>query len=404
QRRPRASARAWGRDELVQVNASVQEARVRVSQRLNAVSWRSPWVGVAAFLLVLIVVGLIGYAGHIRNGGFVYDDWANSALYHYPSSPGFSGAVSDYWDLTSYRPVLAIYIPVVEAVFGYHMGFHLAWAFLLGVGMSVSLFFLLGALGLPRVAAGTIAVLVLLFPASDATRLWAVSSAASLAIILYCLGALLALRGLRGPGRGWLAHAGAVALYALSILTYEIAAGPILLSVLVYRRVAPWRRAAYMWLVDLVVVVPILLLVTSKNGRGKLTFSQELHHVRTIADQGLTVLANAAAPIGSPKRDLVLAVIVARIACSAIVWRLLPQLDPARAELKRWLIVVPFAVLATALGWLIFIPADPYYSPLTLGVGNRTNALAAVGIVTLVYALAAMVGTLAFRGLPRWRL
>jgi hypothetical protein len=386
------------------MNASVQEAPGGVGRRLRALPWRGPGLAFAIFLVVLVVVGLLAYAGHIRDGGFYYDDWANSALYHYPSRHGFFGAVHDLWQISSYRPALTVYIPILEAVFGYHMGFHLAWAFLLALGMSVSLFFFLGALGLDAVAAGTIAVLVLVFPSSDATRLWATSSMASLAIIFYCLGSLLALRGLRGPGRGWIAHAGAVLLYAVSILLYEIAAGPILLSVLVYRRVTSWRRAAYMWLVDLVVVVPILLLVTSNNGRGKLTLSQELHHVRKIADQGLSLFAYAAAPIGSPKRDLVIAVVLAVIACAAVVCRLLPKLDPARVELKRWLIVVPFAVLGTALAWLVFVPADPYYSPGEPGVGNRVNVLAAVGIVTLVYALAAMVGTLFFRGLPRWRI
>jgi hypothetical protein len=386
------------------MNAGVQEARVSVGRRVRTLPWRGPGLGFAIFLAVLVVAGLVGYASHIRNGGFYYDDWANSAMYHYPRSHGFFGAVKELWDISNYRPILTVYIPAVEAVFGYHMGFHLAWAFLLALGMSICLFFFLKTVGLEAVAAGAIAVLVLLFPASDATRLWAVSSAASLAIILYLLGSLLALHGLRSRSHGWFAHAGAVVLYALSVLTYEVAAGPILLSVLVYRTATSWKRAATRWLIDLAVILPILLLVTSNNGRGKLTFSQEFKHARRIADEGLSIFAFAASPIGSPKRDLVIAVCLAVIACSVVVWRLLPRLDPAREQLKRWLIVVPFAVLATGLGWLVFIPADPYYSPGTLGLGNRTNVLASVGIVTLVYALAALIGTLAFRGLPRWRL
>jgi hypothetical protein len=356
-----------------------------------------------AFLVVLLVIGLAGYIGHVRDGGFYYDDWANSARYHYSSSPGFFGAVSDYWNLTSYRPTLTLYIPITHAVFGYHMGAHLAWALVLALGMSLALFLYLEALGLDALSAGAIAILVLLFPASDSTRLWSTSSVASIAIGLYCVGTLIAFRGLRAQRHGWAIHAGAIGLYALSVLTYEIAAGPILASVLVYRRAAGWRRAATRWLADLAVIVPILLLVTSHNGRGKLTLSAEFSHARVIADQGLSILANAAVPFGSPRRESVIALLLSVIACAALVWFLLPRRDPARAQLGRWLFVVPAAVLGTALGWFIFVPADPYYSPGSLGLGNRTNALASVGIVALVYAVASLAGILVFRGLPRWR-
>jgi hypothetical protein len=44
----------------------------------------------------------------------------------------------------------------------------------------------------------------------------------------------------------------------------------------------------------------------------------------------------------------------------------------------------------------VFIPANPYYSPGELGVGNRVNALAAVGIVTTVLAVGMVLGSVAW--------
>jgi hypothetical protein len=384
---------------------SVTPESTRPSQipRIRALPWSDRRLGLTLFLLVLAVVGAIGYAGHVRHGGFIYDDWQNSAATHYPAKPGLSSVLSHYWDATKYRPFLVLYIPLTHAVFGYHMGVHLAWAFVLGLAMSATLFLLLRELGLGMVAAGAIAILVLIFPGSDATRLWSTASSASLALTMYFVGATLALRGLRRRPPSWRMHAGAVALYALSLLTYEVATGPILASVLIYRIAAPWRVAVKRWLVDLAVAVPILLLVTSNNGREHLGIGKELRHIGTIANQGLTLFSDSAVPFGSPSRGLVTAVVVLVLAVAAVVWARLPRMDRQRRELARWLSVAGGAIVATALGWLAFVPADPYYSPETLGVGNRTNVLAAVGIVALVFATAALVAALVFRRVRRYR-
>ncbi len=53
--------------------------------------------------------------------------------------------------------------------------------------------------------------------------------------------------------------------------------------------------------------------------------------------------------------------------------------------------------------WAIFVPANPYYEPTTLGVGNRTNTVAAVGLVAGAYAVIMLLGTLVFSR-SRWRI
>jgi hypothetical protein len=59
-------------------------------------------------------------------------------------------------------------------------------------------------------------------------------------------------------------------------------------------------------------------------------------------------------------------------------------------------------VLIAAAGWLLYIPADPYYQVDAPGVGNRTNVMAAIGVALAVYAVVVLAATLLFRGVPRW--
>jgi hypothetical protein len=128
-----------------------------------------------------------------------------------------------------------------------------------------------------------------------------------------------------------------------------------------------------------------------------------LDHAELILEQGLSVIAGAALPFGTPRKETVLTLLaLVAIAGGLVAW-LLPRGDTARGELRRWLLMIVAGVLLSAAGWAILIPADPYYSPLTAGLGNRSNVMAAFGIVLLVYSVAAVAGVLVFRGLPGWR-
>lgn len=349
----------------------------------------------AVALAALAAVGGLVYGSHVLSGGFYYDDWANAALHRYSGD-----SVGAFWDLTSYRPLLALYVPLTHEVFGAHFGLHLAWAVALAVLMSACLFLVLRLLGMQRLHAAAIATLVLVFPYSDSTRLWATSSMAHLSISFYLLGTAAAIAGIRG--RRPLLHAGAVVLYALSVLTYEIAAGPILLSVLLYAALTRPRPALARWGADLAVVGPLLLLVTREGGRETGGLEDHLDHARRIADEGADVFSASLFPFGAPPGPTALALSAAVALAALAVRRALPQGDPERAALGAWLLAALGGFVAALAGWLVFVPADPYYSPLTLGVGNRTNVLAAIGLVVLVYALLVLLVRLVFRGLGSW--
>lgn len=134
-----------------------------------------------------------------------------------------------------YHVGLPVIIPVVFRVFGATLGPHLVLAVALGVAMSGCLYAVLRILRMPLLHAFAVATLVLVFPFSDSTRLWAMAGYNQLAVVLWLLGLLVALRGLTATGpRGALLHAGATILYVLGILVYELVAGVVLLSVVAY--------------------------------------------------------------------------------------------------------------------------------------------------------------------------
>jgi hypothetical protein len=379
-------------------------ARLRLVLETGLASSRCTPCELVAFGSLLALVGAVAFGSHVRNGGFYNDDWAFASTFAYASEPGLLGAIRAF-DWYSFRPVSRLYLPAIYEVFGMRAGLHLALATLTAVALSGVLYWLLRTLAIERLHAGAMAVLVLLFPASDANRLWAAASIALPAIALYLAGAVLALKGLAARGRRAVAfHAGAILLYLLSVMTYEIAAGAILLSLLLYRLRGGWRAAVPRWLFDVAAVVPVLVFVTSGSWNEPQPLGTTVRHAGTVADQAVTVLADAAVPFGDPDTAVVIALLALVAATGALVSRLRPPADPVSRELTRWLRVALAAVCAIAIGYAIFIPADPdSYSPLMPGQGNRVNGLAAIGFVLLIYALAMVAATLVAQRARLWR-
>jgi len=358
----------------------------------------------AACVALLTLVGALAFGSHVRHGGFYNDDWSFATTVEYAPDPGLLGAIRAF-DWYSFRPVSMLYLPAMYEIFGMRAELHLALVALSAVALSGTLYWLLRTLAMERVHAGAVAVLVLLFPASDANRLWAAASIALPAIALYLAGSVLALKGLAARGRrAAVLHAGAVVLYVLSVMTYEIAAGAILLSVFLYRLRTSWRTALSRWAIDVAAVVPVLLLVTSGTWNEPQPLGTTVRHARTIADQAVTVLADATVPFGDPPTGLVIAVLMLVAVAGALVWQRLPRGDPVGRELQRWLSVGLAALCAIAAGYAIFLPADPNsYTPLMPGQGNRINGLAAIGFVLLIYSVVMVAATLVARRARPWR-
>ena len=254
-------------------------AAVRPGSRVGALE-------MAIATALLAVLGAVALGPHVVHGGFYNDDWAFSTTYRYREHPGILGAMEAFsW--MSFRPLAMVWWPLNHGLFGTDPTGHLALAAAAAVVVSAGAYLVLRMLGMARLHAGAVSGLVLLFPAGDASKLWAAAAIALPAIAAYLFGTAVALRGLRSQGRAsWLIHAGAVGLYLVSVLTYEVASGAVLVSILIYRLRTGWRRAASRWIVDVAAILPVNLIVTSSTWNDPQPIATQIRHVGTIIAGG----------------------------------------------------------------------------------------------------------------------
>jgi hypothetical protein len=357
------------------------------------------WRELALVALGLTVLAGLSFGSSVIHNGFHLDDWSNAADALYP--PPGTNALETFKDATLFRPVLVLYVPLTYFVFGMHMWLHLLWAIAIGVAACFLLYTVLRTLGLPWVHACFITVLVLLFPWFDATRFWPTAAQVPLSISITLVGLLIALKGLSRDSLKW--HVGAALLYLISILTYEVTLPLIaVLGVLYVWRVG-WRAGRVRWGMDLVAVVVGGTWVGTHTARTKSGLSGDFTHLRAIVDGGAEMLGLTAIPLGEPHTTLVLVILAAIFATGIAALLFSKAKDEPRQGwwLRSWLLLAGGGLAVVVLGWVIFIPADPYYTPAIWGITNRVNGLAGIGLVILVYAAFGVLTELAAR-VWRW--
>lgn len=353
----------------------------------------------------LLLGAVLAYGPHVVNGGFAVDDWIHAAAAHH--APSLGELLTFYWGETAYRPLLVVYVPLSHLILGAEPWAHHALSLVLATWVSTALYAVLRRLSIPGPHALAIALLVLLFPWSDSLRFWATAGHISLSIALMLTGVALALRGLdaRAAGavaRGRRLHAAAVALYAASVLTYEVTGTLLLLAGVLYLTRAGWPVVWRRWLVDVTVVVACLLWNYLSGDRfDRLTPGEMLDHAWAMVEGGATVLALATVPASSATAIVLSG--IAAVLVAAAVWERRTRDDDVRPRLRRWLLVAGGGLAAMAASWILFVPAPIYYQPLQPGIGNRVNALAAIGMVLVAYAAIALAATMAAQLLPRPR-
>jgi hypothetical protein len=197
-------------------------------------SMKKPWLQAGAVAVVLAVIAATVYGPHAVNGGFLSDSWAIRSLYVFSArTHGFGGVVDSFLTELNQakRPLAAVYLVALNAAFGPHTGFWFAWLGATGALLSLSLYLLLRKLGLVFLDAGLIAIMVLIFPATNSLHFWAatvhIPAALSLAVFGFLL-ALMAFDALKTPRKIAL-HCASLAAFVMSILLYE-AALPLMLS------------------------------------------------------------------------------------------------------------------------------------------------------------------------------
>jgi hypothetical protein len=356
---------------------------------------------VAVVSVALAALAAAIYGHHAIHGGFIGDGWANVGIYELAPKHGLAGGIESFLAQPSIspRPLYAVYLTALNMVLGTHMGLWLAWLVATNVLMCASVYALLRELDFARLDAGLMATLLLIFPAASSLRLWTAVVQAPLAIALTAVGFLVALRAFDSRGGRRLAlHGASLALFAASLLLYEIALPVMLASVLLYRFRVPWRVASTRWVADCGVLLPLALAVTRSSAAGTQQGDGMWDHAAAIFDQAQTLLATVVLPLGSDRWHVLALVAMVPLAAIAVRSRL-PRDDPARATLRRWLTVVLAGLVVAGLGYAIYVPGIDYYSPMGLGIANRVNAVPGVGWVLVVYGIVRLAATMAFRGL-----
>jgi hypothetical protein len=335
------------------------------------------------------MVALGAYGPYVVRGGFIHDDWSVAATYQF-NTPGFWQGITTGLDTAGRHPVSGIYTGFVYEVFGLHQHLHLAWLALMGLVTSLLLFMVLRRVGVGTTLSLTVAILVLVFPGSDAGRLW-ISGAGSLAVLLLLAGMLLALTGLQAGGwRSVALHAGALLFYLAALLTYDVALAALLGTGLVYRLCASWRRVAGPWLADVVLTVCAAVYVrggTSKtietNGSALSgRFSDNFDGARQL----IVSLGGSLGWEGAPVRvswTVTNAVLMVGLAVLAVgLWR-----GRSDRDLRVAAGMGAYGVLLVAAASAVLLVVEGY-SNRGAGIYNRVNVLAGVGYVLVLVGTA----------------
>jgi hypothetical protein len=339
------------------------------------------------------------------------DDWTLLAELHFT---GFGGALSHMVSQDVRRPIGALYLATAYDVIGNHVKLLLILSATMRFLLVATLYCLLRELRFARLAAVAIAALTLLFPEADSTWLWAGASQLTFAVVCVLLGCLLNLRAVSEreiPRRVPLRVIG-IALIAAGILTYELVIPIGLASGALFFMQTDPRRALREWGIDALSLGIVIVVFTfhavpllhGSDSHEMIGFDQMREHAHIIFSQSATLLTKSLLPYGTLRNSTVLVMLSALVTLALVVsYRLSPG-NAARRSLLRWLVVMATGLLLIGLGYMFLVPASLYYVPLQLGIGNRVNDIAAIGYALVVYAAAALVGTLAFQKLPRSRL
>jgi hypothetical protein len=344
---------------------------------------------------VLAFLGALVYLPHVLHGGFYSDDWWNAASTLYrPGGTNLANAFDFYAEkLTLGRPVIDLLLPLRFIVFETHVKLVLVASVGLAVLAAMLTYAILRVLSVPWQHSLLLAALTIVYPWFDSTRVWDAANIQTVAIVFAAAGFWLALIGL--SRRSWALHLGAALLYLLSVLTYEVTAPVIAAAGIVYVARCGWRRGRGPWAADLAVVAAAAVwngIHTPKSISGP---AGALDHLLEMVPRGGELLARSLSPLGShPHTTLVLLVLAAILGIGLGAYLLVPTLRSPGWGLGNWLLLAAAGLLVAALGWAIFIPAHPYYTPSIFGVTNRVNGVAGFGLILVVYAAFGVIGSL----------
>jgi hypothetical protein len=351
-------------------------------------SRRTRWLA-----LVPLVSGLVLWLPYARLAGFDYDDWAIVAKYTFNLGPP-----------VSFRPGFVLWAPLSVRLMGLHVHWYYASTEVIFALSATAVFVVLVSLRVPTMASLSAAVLYVVYPGADAARLWWTASENSLAILLVLLSVFFGVKW--SEGRGWSVKwlIPGLACLAAGVLVYEEAAVLILLPLATLPMSATVGRRALKTALDLPIVAICFGLILKTNGatgvqairpldqfpsRAQTVFVDGFHAIFVRMFAGAPAWAIGGIPI----------VFLAFVAAGLIIRsKVRPCGAPSWA---RSAMVSGLLFAAVFLAWVPLLPANDYYLPSLLGIGNRVNSTASVflcaGLGIAFFSMAALVSR---AGLP----
>jgi hypothetical protein len=351
---------------------------------------------VLAAAVALSVLGGALYLPHILHGGRWSDDWSMSAAWALGPHSQLVGSIGQ----ESGRVLVGPYFLAIYGMFGLNSNLLIAWTCAMVVLLALAVLVSLTHYGLARRDALLVAALVLAFAPADAPKLWPAAGHANLAAAFFLCGAAVAVAAFRARSNGVRAalHLSSLALYALSVLTYETAAGAIALSVVLYRSVTATRNAVARWCADLAIVaLAVAVAVVFTSHPSEPLGGALVTHVAKLVAGAALVASWAVFPVGATHSLNVFRLVgVAIMVGTLVVGTLRARHDP---DGKYWLIVTAGGFLFAMAAYATYIPAAGY-TPVGRGIANRTNILSEVGMATAAYGT---VQVIARAAAGRWR-
>jgi hypothetical protein len=190
----------------------------------------------------------------------------------------------------------------------------------------------------------------------------------------------------RGP-RAVAMHAGSVALYAASVMTYEFTLVPVVLSVLLYWHRVPGKPAVKRWVADVVAMGVVYGLATAQTTLAREPLTAFPGRAIDVAAGALSVVSWSVFPVGGTT-DVSLARLAGGLIVTGVLGAALARVrrGDRPAELRQWLSIAAVAAVVVAIGYVALVPVAGY-NPAHRGIANRVNAFSALGIAVFVYAL-----------------
>jgi hypothetical protein len=364
--------------------------------------------------LMLFGVVLFSALPYLFGLGFYSDDWAFQAMLDHASRQGVGATFQQLLThdaSTIVRPVQVVYLVLGFEMFGRHpLPYHLVNTVVLGLAV-VFLYLGLKEIRLGRWLAFVVAVVFGLLPHYSTDRFWIASHQATLSMAFAFIGIYALSRSMRletSNTARWLALA--VLALVLSILSYEVALGLIIASLLItgwrgYVETRKDTQRRFSNLAGVAGVAGVLLLIGMVKTRlqtqivlSRYTFKDLVHLVRHFVVQAiqfnlwtyclhmpwvlLSLSRHSALSSAAVGTATILAFLV-----TAYLWR---YMDPSAApDWRMCLQLLAMGFVIFGLGFVLFFPND-YYDFSAVGSNSRIVIASALGASCVLVALAGL--------------